>query len=49
MIRKLLKPFNYKSFNSLNKQIYFKYFNQPQNFSPEKDYYKILDLDKHAS
>ncbi len=45
----MLKPHHIKQLKSLHKQIQFNYFNQPQNFDPAKDYYKILDLDKHAN
>ncbi len=50
MIRNIFKPINSQAFKSLNRQLKYKYFNQqPPRFDPDKDYYRILDLNKEAS
>ena len=46
MLRKFIK--SQKDLKSIHNKIRFQYFNQPQNFDANKDYYKILDLNKQA-
>lgn len=42
MIKKILKPTQSHALKSLNRQLKYNYFNQPDNYDPKKDYYRIL-------
>ena len=49
MIRKILKSAKVPAFRAFTFKPSYKYFNQQPNFSPEKNYYQILELSKDAS